>query len=102
MTADPFDTVRAGLVVGRSFGDAEAYRALASIEERLKRVETAFDSLTANYEDERARAEAAEQRVAELEEALREIMEKGAYDADYEIARAALASVIERTVYDGI
>jgi hypothetical protein len=57
---DPFDTVRAGLVVGRSFGDAEAYRALASIEERLKRVETAFDSLTANYEDERARAEAAE------------------------------------------
>jgi hypothetical protein len=34
----------------------------------------------------------AEQRVAELEEALREIMEKGAYDADYEIARAALAT----------
>jgi hypothetical protein len=97
---DPFDTVRAGLVVGRSFGDAEAYRALASIEEKLRKQADLAEQFYAAFLEAQARAEAAEQRVAALEEALRGIQgwiesEFREGDKEFQVAlacRAALAA----------
>ena len=92
---DPFDTVRDGIDSDSGDFSPAAFAALASIEERIVELERGGPWVTWD------RLEAAEQRVAELEAALREIREEfrslsteTGYDGDPVelMAAAALAS----------
>jgi hypothetical protein len=93
---DEFQVVREAISVYHvaSGKKEEAHAALASIEERLRVAEREArraEALTFAIEKGMVRSPAAEQRVAELEEALREI-ENAGDRAAVQIARDALAT----------